>query len=903
MSEVISSFVYRAATEGLGGVYVEAAFASASGLIAIGAKTVWKRREAGREVAQEPAGVSVSPIDAPSANATVQRDDGDHTVPHSALVNAGDSTRRLTIQPPLPTLELSLPYANFNDTELDTNIPYAQNSTTNSNAPGANTDLYHNITIAAEIVSSNDSSITASSNHSTDAWSLSYATDLPPHITIIAICLIAPFLYLLAAVIVRPILRRLSLAFAHRPTPMTSDAAQLHPAALLVEAHTVPLPPSPSPSMRSVSDTTVHAATAANEEGDAHEDEGVFHDDSDEDIDDDAGAQGVNSDAPVGDGDAPIEGDVDVDVHVEDADALKESVDGHGEDNDARGKETGAQDVTFEARMDGVTKAEAEADEAAAMPMTGDELDAPVAAAENVEVGKERVPQAGTPRLPTNIRPHSKPLNEVDADDDATEPSLPVLARIKAWEQGRQAAAHGGGVQADVDTVKRGGGLPASPVLMDDVDDEEELPPAPVVERIKAWEQARTVVRRASSRKSAGRADDGLQGAEIVEGGEDQRAAPALTDDAVRSPALDDYTDVDEQPQTPDIETGMRSVASLKRLYEPFRFRLADSAPAAMNRRVKNDILSAVFHDYAAGGIIPDEFPGLSALKAHDDNARNRSCAIARGQEIVRETVPKVIYADGIYIDGPLATFHASMVEPILRRAPADSRVPTKAPGLDACKSDLLHLLLGLAYIENRETAPQIAKAIFEPAVNTAMNIYDARVKSPDETEVESDEALQHDALVDALFRSYFAGRQQPLGEPIAPIHRELWNLCAPPSTTDNEPTPSDTDEQTLDAAAIVAAASATVAAASATVTDASDAVDSSGNAEALVAALSDDELDASDNRDASAHLAAPSEVSGASDDLSATSPALKRKQDDDGEEEEVEESVRMKRARESTQE
>ncbi|KAI4517006.1 hypothetical protein K525DRAFT_251974 [Schizophyllum commune Loenen D] len=861
MAEVVLGFVYRASTNGLGGVYLEAAFAGASGLVALGAKTISKLRKG----TEEPADVSGSPVDARSANATVQGDAGDRAVLHPASADglttsqpvqssAGDSTslRRLPVQPPLPTLDPSLSYAKFNDTKLNTNIFYIQHDPIDPTS--ASTTLCHNFTIPAECVVRNDSSITT-------------YTDLSP----------------------------------------PRD-----------EAHKAPSPPSNSPSKRSVRDSALRAATATNEEGDAHEDEDANHGDSDEDIDSGAGAQGRDVDVPVAGDDAPVgEDDVrrdGVDAHVDYADAQNESVDAHG-------NETNAWDAAFAAQMDGKSKAEVGVDEVYVMHGTGVDLDAPVAAAEGIEIDKARIPQPApelfktpslTPRVPTNIAPRSKPTNDVDADD-AAEPPLPVLARIKAWEQGRRTAAHEDDVQAGADTVNRGGDLLASPALTDDVDDEEELPPAPVVERIKAWEQARTVARRASGRKSAGRADDVRAGAEITKGGDNQRGASAPTgndDVGARSPALSDNgtnADADDaDEQSPPIETGMRSVASLKRLYEPFRFRLADSATDTMNAKLKTDILTALLKDYAAGGIIPDDFPGVSTLQAHSDNPRNRACAIARGQEIARSASLNAIYANGMHMDGPLTTFLfdtlnspqflANMVGPILRRAPVEIPVP-EAPaqgGMEDGKSDLLHLLLGLAFIENRDTAPLVAREIFEPAINKAMNIYDARVKFFAQPGLQMEDTVdsEYDALVGSLFDMCLAARQQPAEEVVAPPRQELWHLYKRPANANDAPPPSKPEKQSVKAFTSVTAASATVA-------DASDAANASRNAEVPVSALSDDDLDAPGD------LAAPEELSGASGSLSATSLDLKRKQSeagDEGEEEAVEEYLRLKRARELTQ-
>ncbi|KAL1725404.1 hypothetical protein EV714DRAFT_240047 [Schizophyllum commune] len=811
MAEVVLGFVYRASTNGLGGVYLEAAFAGASGLVAFCAKTVSKLREA----AQEPVDGSGTPVDARSANATVHSADGDRVVPNYALaegpatsldpvqVSLGDSTRRLTVQPPLPTLQSSLSYANINDTELNTNILYAQ----------------------------------------------------------------------------------------HDPIDMTSANTNLK------DNSTIPA----NPSERWVRDTVLHV----NEEGDVHEDEDLLNGDSDEDIDDDG---------------APIEEDGD--ALVEEDGVRGDGVDAHTEDADVQSSSVDAQAAAFAAQLDGRAKGEAEADEGVAIPQTGVDLDAPVAMAEDVDVGKARIPQEGielrgtplpTSRAPTNILPRSKPTNDAGADDDATEPPLPVLARIKAWEQGRRAAGRVEDVQACADTVNRSGDLLASPALTDDVGNEEERPPAPVVERIKAWEQTRTVVRRASGRKSAGRADDVRAGAELAKGGENQRGAPAPTgndDVGARSPALSDNgtnADADDaDEQSPPIETGMRSVASLKRLYEPFRFRLADSATDTMNAKLKTDILTALLKDYAAGGIIPDDFPGVSTLQAHSDNPRNRACAVARGQEIARSASLNAIYANGMHMDGPLTTFLfetlnspqflANMVGPILRRAPVEFAVP-EAPtqgGLEDGKSDLLHLLLGLAFIENRDTAPRIAREMFEPAVNKAMNIYDARVKFPSQLGLQIEDAVdsEYDALMGSLFDMCLAARQQPPEEVIAPPNQELWRLYARPSNAKDVPAPSKLDKQS-------AGASTTIAAASATAADVSDAADSPGNAEAAASALSDDDLDAP------GHLAAPEGLSGASGSLSAISSDLKRKQSaagDEGEEEAVEEYLRLKRARELTQ-
>ncbi|KAL1721602.1 hypothetical protein EV715DRAFT_262086 [Schizophyllum commune] len=905
MAEVALGFVYRASTNGLGGVYLEAAFAGASGLVALGAKAVSKLREG----TQEPADVSGSPVNARRANATVQGDAGDRAVRHPASadvqVSAGDSTslRRLPVQPPLPTLDPSLPYAKFNDTKLNTNIFYIQHDPIDPTS--VETNLNHNFTIPAEFVARNETPISAYTNSS-----LSYTPYLPSHITITSVCLLAPVLFVLAAVAVRLLCRRISLVFVRRPTPTASDAAETSPSiiaravALLRsagpprdEAHIVPSPPSSSSSKRSVGDS----ALRVNEEGDVHKDEDLLNGDSDEDID--------NAGAPTEeDGDALVEEDGvrgdGVDAHTEDADVQSASVD--------------AQAAAFAAQLDGRAKGEAEADEGVAIPQTGVDLDAPVAMAEDVDVGKARIPQEGielrgtplpTSRAPTNILPRSKPTNDADADDDATEPPLPVLARIKAWEQGRRAVAHEDDVQAGADTVNRGGDLLASPALTDDVDNEEELPPAPVVERIKAWEQTRTVVRRASGRKSAGRADDVRAGAEIAKGGENQRGAPASigNDAGAHSPALSDgrietgADDADEQ--SPPIETGMRSVASLKRLYEPFRFRLADSATDTMNAKLKTDILTALLKDYAAGGIIPDDFPGVSTLQAHSDNPRNRACAVARGQEIARSASLNAIYANGMHMDGPLTTFLfetlnspqflANMVGPILRRAPVELPVP-EAPSqgrLEDGKSDLLHLLLGLAFIENRDTAPRIAREIFEPAINKAMNIYDARVKFPAQPGLQMEDTVdsEYDALVGSLFDMCLAARQQPAEEVVAPPRQELWHLYKRPANANDAPPPSKPDKQTVKSSATVAAASATVA-------DASVAADSPGNAEAT---LSDDDLNAPDD------LAAPEELSGASGTLSAISSDLKRKQSeagDEGEEEAVEEYLRLKRARELTQ-
>ncbi|KAL1658272.1 hypothetical protein GGF50DRAFT_92744 [Schizophyllum commune] len=724
----------------------------------------------------------------------------------------------------------------------------------------AKTNLKYNLTIPAKFVAFNDSSITASDTDS----NVPYATSLPPHMSITSICLLGPVLFVLAAIVVRSILQRLYLVFARRPIPTTGHIVEVSssilaravalfcPAALQVEAHTVAFPPFSSPSKRFDGNP---ALAAVKEEGDALEEDAI-HGDSAEDIDGGASAQGGDTDAPVG--------------------------------------EDGQQH---------------------------DYLDEPVAAAEDIEVGKARIPQEGTellgtplstPHVPTNVLPRSKPMNDADADDDATEPQLPVLARIKAWEQGRRAAGREDDVQAGTDPVKRSGDLLASPVLMDNVDDEEELPPAPVVERIKAWEQTRTVVRRASVRKSARRADDVRAGAEIAKGGENQRGAPAPigTDAGAHSPALSDgrieagADDADEQ--SPPIETGMRSVASLKRLYEPFLFRLADSAPHAMNARLKIDILAALLKDYAAGGIIPDDFPGVSTLQAHSDNPRNRACAIARGQEIARGASLDAIYANGMHMDGPLTTFLfetlnspqflANMVGPILRRAPVEFPVP-EAPtqgGLEDGKSDLLHLLLGLAFIENRDTAPQIAREIFEPAINKAMNIYDARVKFPAQPGLQMEDTVEseYDALVGSLFDMCLAARQQPAEEVVAPPRQELWHLYKRPANANDAPPPSKPEKQSVKAFTSVTAASATVA-------DASDAANASRNAEVPVSALSDDDLDAPGD------LAAPEELSGASGSLSATSLDLKRKQSeagDEGEEEAVEEYLRLKRARELTQ-
>ncbi|KAI5822470.1 hypothetical protein K523DRAFT_367098, partial [Schizophyllum commune Tattone D] len=498
MAEVVLGFVYRASTNGLGGVYLEAAFAGASGLVALGAKAVSKLQEG----TQEPADVSGSPVNARRANATVHSADGDRVVPNYALaegpamslepvqVSLGDSTRRLIVQPPLPTSDPSLAYAKFNDTKLNTNIFYTQHDPIDPTS--ADTDLNHNFT-AAEFIASNDSSISTSYAHS----SLPYATSLLPHTTTTSICLIAP-IFALAAIIIRFIWRRLYLVFARRPISTTGHIAEVlsgilaralalfRSAALPNDAHIVALPPSSSPSERSVRDTVLRV----NEEGDVHEDEDLLNGDSDEDIDDAGAPTEEDGDALVGEDGVRGDG---MDAHTEDADVQSASVD--------------AQAAAFAAQLDGGAKGEAEADEGVAIPQTGIDLDASVAMAEDIDVSKARIPQEGTElrgtplptsRAPTNILPRSKRMNDADADDDATEPPLPVLARIRAWEHGRRAAAPEDDVQAGADTAKRGGGdLLASPMLMDGVGDEEELPPAPVVERIQAWEQARTVVRRA----------------------------------------------------------------------------------------------------------------------------------------------------------------------------------------------------------------------------------------------------------------------------------------------------------------------------------------------------------------------------------------------------------------------
>ncbi|KAL1697750.1 hypothetical protein EV121DRAFT_298047, partial [Schizophyllum commune] len=296
MAEVVLGFVYRASTNGLGGVYLEAAFAGASGLVALGAKTVSKLREGTRE----PADGSGTPVGARSANATVQGDDGDRVVPNYALAEGpatslepvqfslGDSTRRLTVQPPLPTSDPSLPYTKFNDTKLNTNIFYTQHDPIDPTS--ADTDLNHNFT-AAEFIASNTSSISTSYADS----SLPYATSLLPHTTTTtSICLIAPILFALAAIIIRFIWRRLYLVFARRPISTTGHIAEVlsgilaravalfRSAALPNDAHIVALPPSSSPSERSVRDTVLRV----NEEGDVHEDEDLLNGDSDEDIDD-----------------------------------------------------------------------------------------------------------------------------------------------------------------------------------------------------------------------------------------------------------------------------------------------------------------------------------------------------------------------------------------------------------------------------------------------------------------------------------------------------------------------------------------------------------------------------------------------------------------------------------------
>ena len=152
--------------------------------------------------------------------------------------------------------------------------------------------------------------------------------------------------------------------------------------------------------------------------------------------------------------------------------------------------------------------------------------------------------------------------------------------------------------------------------------------------------------------------------------------------------------------------------------------------------------------------------------------------------------------------------------------------------------------------------------------------------------------ALTCSLPVGSLYEMCLAARQQPAEEVVAPPRQELWHLYKRPANANDAPPPSKLDKQS-------AGASTTIAAASATAPDVSDAADSPGNAEAAASALSDDDLDAP------GHLAAPDELSGASGSLSATSLDLKRKQSevgDEGEEEAVEEYLRLKRARELTQ-
>ena len=145
--------------------------------------------------------------------------------------------------------------------------------------------------------------------------------------------------------------------------------------------------------------------------------------------------------------------------------------------------------------------------------------------------------------------------------------------------------------------------------------------------------------------------------------------------------------------------------------------------------------------------------------------------------------------------------------------------------------------------------------------------------------------ALTCSLPVGSLYEMCLAARQQPAEEVVAPPRQELWHLYKRPANANDAPPPSKPDKQTVKSSATVAAAFVTVA-------DASVAADSPGNAEATL-------LDAPDD------LAAPEELSGASGTLSAISSDLKRKQSeagDEGDEEAVEEYLRLKRARELTQ-
>ncbi|KAL1731991.1 hypothetical protein EV714DRAFT_235839 [Schizophyllum commune] len=190
------------------------------------------------------------------------------------------------------------------------------------------------------------------------------------------------------------------------------------------------------------------------------------------------------------------------------------------------------------------------------------------------------------------------------------------------------------------------------------------------------------------------------------------------------------------------------------------------------------------------GGLLG--FPDPATVLAHKLDRTNMSdIAIARGQDVAHQAavravsardLPRVL-AQLLYTILMSEDILSSIISPHLRSAPPPENAEDAVEGTKASKSNHLFLLLGLAYIQDRDDAARIAREIFEPAVKLAEALYSAEKPDP-ETLAADIEVQRHNALSDKSPQ-----KPQPLGDdgsiPEYRIYAARWSLSKAPASSD----------------------------------------------------------------------------------------------------------------------
>ncbi|KAL1698748.1 hypothetical protein EV121DRAFT_274214 [Schizophyllum commune] len=300
---------------------------------------------------------------------------------------------------------------------------------------------------------------------------------------------------------------------------------------------------------------------------------------------------------------------------------------------------------------------------------------------------------------------------------------------------------------------------------------------------------------------------------------------------------------------------------------------------------------------FGIGGIrarLPKGFPEPALVLAHASDKTNESCAIVRGQDVAQMASVAAVQAYDTTLSRPLSKYLytilmsedviSSVVSPHLRSAPVDPEATDAAvEGTPSSKSDHFFLLLGLAYIKDRDEAARIAREIFDQAVKVAVDVYNAADRAAKGLAPEKDAATErHQELLKVHLRASVAlAKRPPSDDP--PPHSDgdasipAYRIYARPLDDPASPDCGKLDTAPLDS-----------------VLNTTNAADDAGTSAAI------------ETSDA-AKFVGDSHSKPARTDLAASSPYLKRKKSNTGniEDEQDEEEVfaRLKRTRELTNE